>query len=218
MSILAACAVGVSCALLAGSLMGTLPHLRFPSTMFAPRRADNRLFGDWRVAYAPRPESVEQSDCRLEDAAGSPDVLAEKYLNGQEISVLEFTLAIRKATISLNFFGVIPGSAFKRKGVQRLLDCVVNYLPSPSDVPPMKGQNDDGEEVLGPGDSIGFKAGVENAHHLQNRSSEPAVYFDVGGRDAWDRSIFPDIGLEARTMMHVEFRPIKAPMVKDEGT
>ncbi len=68
---------------------------------------------------------------------------------------------------------------------------------------------DDGEEVLGPGDCIGFKAGVENAHHLQNRGSEPAVYFDIGGRDAWDRSIFPDIGLEARTMMNVEFRPIK---------
>jgi uncharacterized cupin superfamily protein len=68
---------------------------------------------------------------------------------------------------------------------------------------------DDGEEVLGPGDSIGFKAGVENAHHLQNRGSAPAVYYDIGGRDAWDRSIFPDIGLEARTMMQVEFRPIK---------
>ena len=86
---------------------------------------------------------------------------------------------------------------------------------------------DDGEEVLGPGDTflvasddsvlmgpgdtIGFKAGVENAHHLQNRGSEPAVYFDIGGRDAWDRSIFPDIGLEARTMMQIEFRPIKTP-------
>jgi uncharacterized cupin superfamily protein len=69
---------------------------------------------------------------------------------------------------------------------------------------------DDGEEVLGPGDTIGFKAGVENAHHLQNRGSEPAVYFDVGGRDAWDRSTFPDIGMEARTMMNIEFRPIKA--------
>jgi len=69
--------------------------------------------------------------------------------------------------------------------------------------------SDDGEEVLGPGDCIGFKAGVANAHHLQNRSSEPVVYYDVGGRDAWDRSTFPDIGLEARTHMQIEFRPIK---------
>ncbi|MDE2300932.1 MAG: cupin domain-containing protein [Sphingomonadales bacterium] len=70
--------------------------------------------------------------------------------------------------------------------------------------------SDDGEEVLGPGDCIGFKAGVANAHHLQNRGAVPAVYFDVGGRDAWDRSVFPDIGLEARTHMEIEFRPLKA--------
>ncbi|HVU32503.1 MAG TPA: elongation factor G, partial [Opitutaceae bacterium] len=50
-------------------------------------------------------------------------------------------------TISLKFTGVIPGSAFKKKGVQRLLDCVVNYLPSPIDVPPMTGQDSDGKEV-----------------------------------------------------------------------
>ena len=65
---------------------------------------------------------------------------------------------------------------------------------------------DDGEEVLRPGDCAGFRAGVANAHHLQNRSSEPAVYFDVGGRDAWDVSTFPDIGLEARTHMDIRFR------------
>lgn len=68
---------------------------------------------------------------------------------------------------------------------------------------------DEGEEVLRAGDSVGFKAGVANAHHLQNRSGEVAVYFDVGGRDAWDASVFPDIGLEARTRMQIEFRPIK---------
>jgi len=67
---------------------------------------------------------------------------------------------------------------------------------------------DDGEEVLGPGDSVGFKAGVENAHHLQNRGSEPAVYYDIGGRDAWDVSTFPDIGLEARSHMDIRFRQI----------
>jgi uncharacterized cupin superfamily protein len=68
---------------------------------------------------------------------------------------------------------------------------------------------DEGEEVLRAGDCIGFKAGVPNAHHLQNRSDAPAVFFDVGGRDAWDVSIFPDIGLEARTRMEIEFRPIR---------
>ena len=56
-------------------------------------------------------------------------------------------LCVRKATISLQFTGVFPGSAFKKKGVQRLLDCVVNYLPSPIDVPPMQGQDSDGNPV-----------------------------------------------------------------------
>lgn len=66
----------------------------------------------------------------------------------------------------------------------------------------------DGEELLGPGDCVGFAAGVENAHHLQNRGKQPAVYYDIGGRDAWDRSRFPDIGFEAMTHMEVRFRPL----------
>jgi uncharacterized cupin superfamily protein len=68
---------------------------------------------------------------------------------------------------------------------------------------------DDGEELLRAGDCIGFKAGDQNAHHLQNRSDTPAVYFDIGGRDPWDVSTFPDIGLEARTHMQVRFEPLK---------
>ena len=68
---------------------------------------------------------------------------------------------------------------------------------------------DDGEEILGPGDCVGFKAGDRNAHHMQNRSDKPAIYYDIGGRDSWDVSTFPDIGLEARTMMQIQFRPIK---------
>ena len=68
---------------------------------------------------------------------------------------------------------------------------------------------DAGEEVLRAGDCIGFKAGVANAHHLQNRSAEPAVYYDIGGRDAWDVSTFPDIGLEAYTHQELRFRPIR---------
>jgi uncharacterized cupin superfamily protein len=68
---------------------------------------------------------------------------------------------------------------------------------------------DEGEDLLGPGDCVAFKAGVANAHHLQNRSAAPAIYFDIGGRDAWDVSTFPDIGLEARTLMKLEFRPLK---------
>jgi uncharacterized cupin superfamily protein len=68
---------------------------------------------------------------------------------------------------------------------------------------------DEGEETLRAGDCVCFKAGVENAHHLQNRGSEPAVYYDIGGRDAWDVSTFPDMGYQARTRMEIEFKPLK---------
>lgn len=83
----------------------------------------------------------------IEAVADYDDVIAEKYLEGTEISENELRLAIRKATISMNFVGVIPGSSFKNKGVQMLLNAVVDYLPSPLDLPPMNAFKDDGEEI-----------------------------------------------------------------------
>ncbi len=83
----------------------------------------------------------------IEAVSDFDDALAEKYLNGESISAAELMVAVRKATVSMKFTGVIPGSAFKKKGVQRLLDCVVNYLPSPLDLPPMEGQDSDGGKV-----------------------------------------------------------------------
>jgi uncharacterized cupin superfamily protein len=68
----------------------------------------------------------------------------------------------------------------------------------------------DGEELLQAGDCVGFKAGVPDAHHMQNRSHEVAIYFDVGGRDLWDVSTFPDIDIEARPRVEIKFRPIKS--------
>jgi elongation factor G len=83
----------------------------------------------------------------IEAVADCDDEIAHKYLEGTEIGVNELMIGIRKATVSLKFAGVIPGSAFKKKGVQRLLDCVVNYLPSPLDLPPSKGQTSEGVEA-----------------------------------------------------------------------
>ena len=68
---------------------------------------------------------------------------------------------------------------------------------------------DDGEELLGPGDCVAFKAGVKNAHHLQHRSDKPAIVYDVGGRDMWDTSTFPDAGFEAKPKFEINFRPIR---------
>jgi elongation factor G len=92
-------------------------------------------------------QAKEYREKLIEAVCDFDDVIAEKYLNGEDVTVAELMLGVRKATISLQFTGVIPGSAFKKKGVQRLLDCVVNYLPSPIDVPPMQGQDSDGKAV-----------------------------------------------------------------------
>jgi elongation factor G len=92
-------------------------------------------------------QAKEYRDKLIEAVSDFDDVIAEKYLGGEEVSLEELTLAVRKATISMKFTGVVPGSAFKKKGVQRLLDCVVNFLPNPLDLPPMQGQNVDGAPV-----------------------------------------------------------------------
>ena len=99
------------------------------------------------IPEAMKAKAKEYRDKLIEAVCDFDDVIAEKYLAGEEISVNELMLGVRKATISLQFTGVFPGSAFKKKGVQRLLDCVVNYLPSPIDVPPMHGQDSDGNTV-----------------------------------------------------------------------
>ncbi len=97
-------------------------------------------------------EYVEQAneyrEKLIEALADVDDELADKYLEGQELSSDDIRAAIRKTTISLDFCGVIPGSAFKNKGVQAVLESVVNYLPCPLDLPPMKGEDEKGAEVL----------------------------------------------------------------------
>lgn len=84
----------------------------------------------------------------IEAVADYDEVLADRYLNGEEIEEDELVLAIRKATLSLNFVGVIPGSSFKNKGVQSMLDAVVNYLPSPLDMPPVQGHDRNDKPVV----------------------------------------------------------------------
>jgi elongation factor G len=96
----------------------------------------------------------EYREALLEAVSDFDDDIANKYLEGDAITEEEFKLGIRKATLSLKFIGVIPGSAFKNKGVQMLMDAVVDYLPSPLDLPPMKGEDSDEKPVeVAPDDS-----------------------------------------------------------------
>ncbi|MBP0727053.1 elongation factor G [Bacillus sp. RG28] len=94
-------------------------------------------------------DQAEEYRGRLVEAVAELDEeLMERYLEGEEITIPELKAAIRKATNSVQFYPVICGSAFKNKGVQLLLDTVIDYLPSPLDVPAIKGIVPDTEEEL----------------------------------------------------------------------
>ena len=83
----------------------------------------------------------------IEAVASVDDDLMHKYIEGEEISDKEIRAALRKGTIDLKLVPVVTGSAFKNKGVQTLLDAVVDYLPSPLDVPAVEGTNPKNSEI-----------------------------------------------------------------------
>ena len=83
----------------------------------------------------------------IETAAEGSDELMEKYLEGEELTMEEVKASLRQQVLDCKLFPVFCGSAYKNKGIQMLLDAVLDYLPSPLDVPPVKGTTLDGEEV-----------------------------------------------------------------------
>lgn len=85
----------------------------------------------------------------VEKAAEGDDALMEKYLEGEELSIDEIKASIRKQVLDCTLFPVFCGSAYKNKGIQMLLDAVIDYLPAPTDVPPIKGTDPKtGEEMV----------------------------------------------------------------------
>src|ERR1017187_5453990 len=143
----------------------SVPRLAFINKMDPGGGAVPRDPAGLEPGRAPSPagmlaEATSYREKLVEAVADFDDILAEKYLHGHVIDEEHLTLAIRRATISLKFFGVVPGSAFKKKGIQRLLDCVVNYLPSPIDMPPMAGKDSDGNPVEASVDDKGKVAGL----------------------------------------------------------
>jgi elongation factor G len=105
-------------------------------------------------------QAKEYREKLIEALADFDEALADKYLEGVELTADDIRAAIREATISLDFCGVIPGSAFKNKGVQAVLESVVNYLPCPLDLPPMKGETEQGRELEVAPDDNGKFAGL----------------------------------------------------------
>src|ERR687884_1054861 len=105
-------------------------------------------------------EQAKEYRAALEEAVAEiDDELMAKYLDGHPLTNDEVRKGLRKGTIGLKFFPVLCGTAFKNKGVQQILDCVVDYLPSPLDVPPVKGVNAKGvEEIRATSDAAPFSA------------------------------------------------------------
>jgi elongation factor G len=111
---------------------------------------DETLGAEFRTEPIPaamEAQVAEYRDKLLETVAEHDETLLEKYLAGEAVAEDQIKKAIREATIRLKLVPVLCGAAFKNKGVQPLLDAVVDYLPSPLDVPPIKGVDPKGNVV-----------------------------------------------------------------------
>jgi len=107
---------------------------------------DDSLGANFRVAEIPAEMVDTANEYRekvMEAASDADESIMERYLDGGEISEDEVRTALRKGSLAMTFVPVFCGSAFKNRGVQPLLDAVVQYLPSPIDLPPMQGVNPD---------------------------------------------------------------------------
>ena len=117
---------------------------------------DNDLGKEYDVTEIPD-EYKEQAELArqtlIEACAEHDDTLLDKYFNGEEITPSEMLTVLRKATIAMQVIPVICGSAYKNKGVQILLDAIVDLLPAPTDVPAIKGEYRGKEELRHPADS-----------------------------------------------------------------
>ncbi len=114
-------------------------------------RGETQKGEDYAIEEIPADLADSAAEWReklIETLADVDDAVMEKYLEGEEISVEEIKAAIRRATIASKANPVLCGSAFKNKGVQPMLDAVVDFLPSPLDVPAIEGTATDGETPL----------------------------------------------------------------------
>ncbi|TAF38882.1 MAG: elongation factor G, partial [Alphaproteobacteria bacterium] len=119
-------------------------------TMKALVWRDESLGAEWDVKEIPADmldKAKEYRDKLVEIAVEVDDAIMERYLDGTEPTEEELRMCIRKGTIGLKFVPVLCGSAFKNKGVQPMLDAVIDYLPSPLDIPPIRGVKVEDEEV-----------------------------------------------------------------------
>ena len=114
-------------------------------------RGDVELGAKYEIEAIPADMQAKADEYRatlLETVAEADDALMEKYFAGEELTVAEIKGAIRKMTVTSQLYPVLCGSAFKNKGVQPMLDAVIDYLPSPLDVPAVEGHDVRDEEKI----------------------------------------------------------------------
>ncbi len=118
------------------------------------------VYGEGEIPENMMDQALEYRNRLLEAVAETDEMLMMKYLDGEELTVSEIKSAIRKETIENRMVPVLCGSAYKNKGVQLLLDAVVDYMPSPLDIPPIKGivPKTEKEEERHTGDDQPFSA------------------------------------------------------------
>ncbi|MPY66999.1 elongation factor G [Deinococcus sp. SDU3-2] len=137
---------------------GIIDIIRMQSHTFTNDLGTEITVGDVPEQYMDKVREMRQQ--LIEAAAEVDEELMMMYLEGEEPSVEQLVAAIRKGTIEKRIFPVLCGSALKNKGVQLLLDAVIDYLPSPLDVPAIRGTTEDGNTVDYPADPEGKLAAL----------------------------------------------------------
>lgn len=127
---------------------GLIDLIKMKAYIYDETDSTGMKFDEEEIPAASLSDAKKYRELLIEALADHDDKLAEKFLAGEDFTENELKAAVRKATLSLKFLGVIPGSAFKNKGVQMLLNAVVDYLPSPLDLPETKAFQDEKEIVI----------------------------------------------------------------------
>ena len=133
------------------SFVGLIDLVKMQAIIYGDKLGKDEEFEPIPEEYVEEAQKYRQ--ILLEAVAESDDDLMEKYLEGEDLTEEEIKAAIRKMTCQCKFFPVTCGSSYKNKGVQPLLDAIIDYMPSPLDVPAIKGTNPEtGEEEERPSD------------------------------------------------------------------
>ena len=124
---------------------GVIDLMEMKEVHFEGPTGENLVYSDIRADLVDMAEEYREK--MIETAANYDDDLMMKYLEGEELTNEEIKAAIRKGVLAVDLFPVLCGTAYKYKGVQLVLDAVLDYLPSPLDIPAIKGEDENGNEV-----------------------------------------------------------------------